>query len=72
MSHVPTVLKSDRSVFDKMLPVDDNDTSSLPRLSKEVISLFAPDALVKDICNIIFSASDAIKENILSSGFAKM
>ena len=24
MSHVPTVLKSDRSVFDKMLPVDDN------------------------------------------------
>ena len=25
MSHVPTVLKSDRSVFDKMLPVDDND-----------------------------------------------
>ena len=26
MSHVPTVHKSDRSVFDKMLPVDDNDT----------------------------------------------
>ena len=26
MSHVPTVLKSDRSVFDKMLPVDDNAT----------------------------------------------
>ena len=25
MSHVPTVLKADRSVFDKMLPVDDND-----------------------------------------------
>ena len=25
MSHVPTVLKSDRSVFDKMLPVDDNE-----------------------------------------------
>ena len=24
MSHVPTVLKSDKSVFDKMLPVDDN------------------------------------------------
>ena len=24
MSHVPTVLKSDRSVFDQMLPVDDN------------------------------------------------
>ena len=24
MSNVPTVLKSDRSVFDKMLPVDDN------------------------------------------------
>ena len=24
MSHVPIVLKSDRSVFDKMLPVDDN------------------------------------------------
>ena len=24
MSHVPTVLKSDRSVSDKMLPVDDN------------------------------------------------
>ena len=24
MSHVPTALKSDRSVFDKMLPVDDN------------------------------------------------
>ena len=24
MSHVPTVLKSDRSVFDKMLPVDDD------------------------------------------------
>ena len=24
MSHVPTVLKSDRSVFDKMFPVDDN------------------------------------------------
>ena len=24
MSHVPTVLKSDRSVFDKMLPVDVN------------------------------------------------
>ena len=24
MSHVPTVLKSDRSVFDEMLPVDDN------------------------------------------------
>ena len=24
MSHVPTVLKSDRSVFDKMLPVHDN------------------------------------------------
>ena len=28
MSHVPTVLKSDRSVFDKMLPVDDNGLSS--------------------------------------------
>ena len=27
MSHVPTVLKSDRSVFDKMLPVDDNGFS---------------------------------------------
>ena len=26
MTHVPTVLKSDRSVFDKMLPVDDNAT----------------------------------------------
>ena len=26
MSHVPTVLKSDRSVFDKMLPVDDNES----------------------------------------------
>ena len=25
MSHVPTVLKSDRSIFDKMLPVDDNE-----------------------------------------------
>ena len=25
MSHVPTVLKSDRSVFDKMLAVDDNE-----------------------------------------------
>ena len=24
MSHVPTVLKSDRSVFNKMLPFDDN------------------------------------------------
>ena len=24
MSHVPKVLKSDRSVFDEMLPVDDN------------------------------------------------
>ena len=24
MSHVPTVLKSDRSVFEKMLPLDDN------------------------------------------------
>ena len=29
MSHVPTVLKSDRSVFDKMLPVDDNDRLTL-------------------------------------------
>ena len=28
MSHVPTVLKSDRSVFDKMLPVDDNGSYS--------------------------------------------
>ena len=30
MSHVPTLLKSDRSVFDKILPVDDNvnDTSA--------------------------------------------
>ena len=26
MSHVPIVLKSDRSVFDKMLPVDDNES----------------------------------------------
>ena len=24
MSHVPTMLKSDRSVFEKLLPVDDN------------------------------------------------
>ena len=24
MSHVPTMLKSDRLVFEKMLPVDDN------------------------------------------------
>ena len=29
MSHVPTVLKSDRSVFDKMLLVDDNVTHSI-------------------------------------------
>ena len=29
MSHVPTVLKSDRSVFDKMLPVDDNGECSM-------------------------------------------
>ena len=38
MSHVPTVLKSDRSVFDKMLPVDDNES----RLAKcRQISIFA-------------------------------
>ena len=29
MSHVPTVLKSDRSVFDKMLPVNDNGEADL-------------------------------------------
>ena len=34
MSHVPTVLKSDRSVFDKMLPVDDN--GSIPGFSQSV------------------------------------
>ena len=28
MSHVPTVLKLGRSVFDKMLPVDDNDSNA--------------------------------------------
>ena len=28
MSHVPTVLKSDRSVFDKMLPADENESRS--------------------------------------------
>ena len=32
MSHVPTVLKSDRSVFDKMLPVDDNGATCLGKL----------------------------------------
>ena len=32
MSHVPTVLKSDRSVFDKMLRVDDNGRSINPIL----------------------------------------
>ena len=32
MSHVPTVLKSDRSVFDKMLPVDDNGVYWHPQL----------------------------------------
>ena len=31
MSHVPTVLKSDRSVFDKVLPVDDNGLSSVSK-----------------------------------------
>ena len=31
MSHVPTVLKSDKSVFDKMLPVDDSaETLTIP------------------------------------------
>ena len=50
MSHVPTVLKSDRSVFDKMLPVDDNDTLDskncsllekiLPFYNKSVWQLF--------------------------------
>ena len=34
MSHVPTVLKSDRSVFDKMLPVDDNEFTSGPLLGQ--------------------------------------
>ena len=34
MSHVPTVLKSDRSVFDKMLPVDDYVLSARPGESK--------------------------------------
>ena len=39
MSHVPTVLKSDRSVFDKMLPVDDNAESN-DNLLKHFLSLF--------------------------------
>ena len=30
MSNVPTVLKSDRSVFDEMLPVDDNGFCHFP------------------------------------------
>ena len=39
MSQVPTVLKSDRSVFDKMLPVDDN---VLMRNRKMVALLSSP------------------------------
>ena len=39
MSHVPTVLKSDRSVFDKMLPVDDNKMDEI-LLNCETTSVF--------------------------------
>ena len=39
MSHVPTVLKSDRSVFDKMLPVDDNDHRLVPHVDKAPLPL---------------------------------
>ena len=52
MSHVPTVLKSDRSVFDKMLPVDDNAPYSHNRLNFLVaykintVSYAAPESFV--------------------------
>ena len=39
MSHVPTVLKSDRTVFDKMLPVDDNASARvLPVCDNELLT----------------------------------
>ena len=44
MSHVPTVLKSDRSVFDKMLPVDDNEENGI---FIETVSVTRDDALDK-------------------------
>ena len=40
MSHVPTVLKSDRSVFDKMLPVDDNALESVAAVTDHFADAF--------------------------------
>ena len=45
MSHVPTVLKSDRSVFDKMLPVDDNVAPMVLRVG-----------IPKSVCRCILGA----------------
>ena len=53
MSHVPTVLKSDRSVFDKMLPVDDNGMV----LSKLLSAVDVSDILRVKIC-VSVSMSD--------------
>ena len=47
MSHVPTVLKSDRSVFDKMLPIDDNEFSIFDEISYNLAKIQRSQALAK-------------------------
>ena len=53
MSHVPTVLKSDRSVFDKMLPVDDNVPPSESKFFPlREVSISKRDTIEEDHCLI--------------------
>ena len=52
MSHVPTVLKSDRSVFDKMLPVDDNGAVPKPFKKLRFFRLFCCQLILKSIGNV--------------------
>ena len=65
MSHVPTVLKSDRSVFDKMLPADDNGLNpnkitnsclnkALGYLSMKAIELQLQNQIYRELPSVIF------------------
>ena len=63
MSHVPTVLKSDRSVFDKMLPVDDNGKVS----NKKKTSIIAKPTSTSDLYKIYRSLLRLIIDSIIGN-----
>ena len=78
MSPVPTVLKSDRSAFDKMLPVDDNALGPLQTCATDVYNIRRSTCLRQGLLepefygDLMYNLKKIVGSNIFSAQFIKL